>query len=45
MSVAGTGSGDGIQLVDIRLNDDNIAVVGGASQQKAQKEKNTSRAR
>ena len=41
MSVAGSGSGDGIQLVDIRLVGDNIAVASGADQQKLQMEKNT----
>ena len=41
MSVAGSGS-DGIQLVDIKLNDDNIAVASGADRQM---DRNTSHAR
>lgn len=47
MSVAGSGGGDGIQLVDIRLDDDDkIAVASGAAgQQKLEMERNTSRAR
>ena len=48
MSVAGSGGGDGIQLVDIRLHDDTIAVAsggGGDQQQRPQMEKNSSRAR
>ena len=45
MSVAESGGGDGIQLVDIRLVDDNITVASGGDQQKLQTEKNISRAR
>lgn len=49
MSVAGSGGGDGIQLVDIRLHDDTIAVAsgggGGDQQQRPLTEKNSSRAR
>ena len=48
MSVAGSGGGDGVQLVDIRLHGDNIAVAsggGGDQQQRPQMEKNSSRAR
>jgi hypothetical protein len=48
MSVAGSGGGDGIQLVDIRLVDDSIAVASGGGdqqQQQPQTEKNSSRAR
>lgn len=44
MSVAGSGGGDGIQLVDIvRLDGDNLALASGGDQQNLQMEKNTSR--
>lgn len=42
--MAGTGS-DGIRLVDVKLDDDNIAAVGGGDREKVQLDRNTSLAR